>query len=94
MQNFWRECLWQFATKTLWALFVAGARIRVVFYDSLPKDTGFILASNHISHFDPPIITLFFPRRIDWIGRDDGIWRDALQDAIPADQCPVRLANE
>lgn len=71
MQNFWRECLWQFATKTLWALFVAGARIRVVFYDSLPKDTGFILASNHISHFDPPIITLFFPRRIDWIGMSD-----------------------
>jgi 1-acyl-sn-glycerol-3-phosphate acyltransferase len=63
----WRECLWQFATKTLFVLLATGARIRVIFYHDLPKNCGFILASNHISHFDPPIITLSFPRRIDWI---------------------------
>ena len=63
----WRECLWQFATKTLLLILATGARIRVIFYHDLPKNCGFILASNHISHFDPPIITLSFPRRIDWI---------------------------
>ena len=63
----WRECLWQFATKTLLVLLATCARTRVVFYHDLPKNGGFILASNHISHFDPPIITLSFPRRIDWI---------------------------
>jgi 1-acyl-sn-glycerol-3-phosphate acyltransferase len=67
----WRECLWQFAAKTVLALFAISARVKVIFYHDLPKEGGFILASNHISHFDPPIITVFFPRRIDWIGMSD-----------------------
>ena len=52
-------------------LFAANARIRLVSYDGIPSHGGFILASNHISHFDPPIITTLFPRRIDWIGMSD-----------------------
>ena len=52
-------------------LFGMNARIRVVYYQEIPKKGGFILASNHISHFDPPIITPLFPRRIDWIGMSD-----------------------
>ncbi|HEY5704309.1 MAG TPA: lysophospholipid acyltransferase family protein [Terrimicrobiaceae bacterium] len=70
-RRIWRECLWQFATKTLLVLFAAKARVRMVVYHDLPKRYGFILASNHISHFDPPLITLFFPRRIDWIAMSD-----------------------
>jgi 1-acyl-sn-glycerol-3-phosphate acyltransferase len=66
-----RECLWQFASKTMLALFATTTRVRVIFYHSLPQSGGFILASNHISHFDPPIITVFFPRRIDWIAMSD-----------------------
>jgi 1-acyl-sn-glycerol-3-phosphate acyltransferase len=66
-----RECLWQFAVKIVFVLFAASARIRVIFYHDLPLKSGFILASNHISHFDPAIITVFFPRRIDWIGMSD-----------------------
>jgi len=67
----WREFLWQFATKTMLVLFAASARVRVIFYHELPKHRGFILASNHISHFDPSIITPLFPRRIDWIAMSD-----------------------
>jgi 1-acyl-sn-glycerol-3-phosphate acyltransferase len=70
-QRIWRECLWQFATKTVLVLLAAGARVRVVFYHDLPKRCGLILASNHISHFDPSLITLSFPRKIDWIGMSD-----------------------
>ena len=58
-------------TKTLLVLLAAGARVRVIFYHDLPKNCGFILASNHVSHFDPPLITLSFPRRIDWIGMSE-----------------------
>lgn len=29
------------------------------------------MASNHISHFDPPIISGFFPRRIDWLAMEE-----------------------
>jgi len=52
-------------------LFGVKARIRVVYYHEIPMQSGFILASNHISHFDPPIITPLFPRRIDWLGMSD-----------------------
>ena len=62
-----REILWHSVIKTLFVLFTSFARVRVVFYHPLPK-TGFILAANHVSHFDPPILTPFFPRQIDWIG--------------------------
>jgi 1-acyl-sn-glycerol-3-phosphate acyltransferase len=52
-------------------LFAVIARVRIVYYHEVPRHRGFILASNHISHFDPPIITPLFPRRIDWIGMSD-----------------------
>jgi len=62
-----REILWQFVIQTLRGLFTVCARVQVRFYHTPPKTGGFILASNHISHFDPPIITPFCPRKIDWI---------------------------
>jgi 1-acyl-sn-glycerol-3-phosphate acyltransferase len=67
----WRECLWQFSSQTMRLLFAAKTKIRVVYYHEIPRRDGFILASNHISHFDPPIITPLFPRRIDWLGMSD-----------------------
>jgi 1-acyl-sn-glycerol-3-phosphate acyltransferase len=70
-ERIWRECLWQFASTISRILFATKARIRVIFYHDAPKSIGFILASNHISHFDPAIITVFFPRKIDWIGMSD-----------------------
>jgi 1-acyl-sn-glycerol-3-phosphate acyltransferase len=70
-RRIWRECLWQFGTKTMRLLFALVAKIRVVYYGEIPRHRGFIFASNHISHFDPTIITPLFPRRIDWIGMSD-----------------------
>ena len=66
-ERIWREVLWQFTIKTLLVLFTVFAKVRVRFYQPIPKKGGFILASNHISHFDPPLITPRFPRKIDWI---------------------------
>jgi 1-acyl-sn-glycerol-3-phosphate acyltransferase len=66
MQRFLRAIHWQFVTKTLWLLFAIAARRRVIFLSPPPRG-GFILASNHVSHFDPPLITISFPRKIDWI---------------------------
>ncbi len=62
-----RDLLWHFVIKTLFVLFSVCARVRVVSYEPVPKTGGLILASNHVSHFDPPILTPYFPRRIDWI---------------------------
>ena len=29
------------------------------------------MASNHISHFDPPLLSAFFPRQLDWIAMEE-----------------------
>ena len=67
IQRILREIHWHLVTKTLWLLFVLPARRRVLFAERPPRKGGFILASNHVSHFDPPLITISFPRKIDWI---------------------------
>jgi 1-acyl-sn-glycerol-3-phosphate acyltransferase len=67
IQRILRGIHWHLVTKTLWLLFVLPARRRVLFVERPPRKGGFILATNHVSHFDPPLITISFPRRIDWI---------------------------
>lgn len=67
MQDLLREIHWHFVTKTLWVLFAFAAGRRVLFVARPPRRGGFILASNHVSHFDPPLITISLPRKIDWI---------------------------
>jgi len=83
--SFWqrirREIHWQLVTKTLLVLFTFAARVRVVFLAPPPKRGGFILASNHVSHFDPPLITISFPRKIDWIA-DAGLFHGKLPHAF------------
>ena len=37
----------------------------------VPRRGGLIMASNHISHFDPSVISGFFPRRIDWLAMEE-----------------------
>lgn len=48
-------------------LFLIACRVRVVELAPVPRSGMLIMASNHISHFDPPIMSGFFPRRLDWM---------------------------
>src|SRR6266576_2571680 len=48
-------------------LFGCVARVRVVRWENANHDGGFLLVSNHISHFDPPIISSVVRRKIDWM---------------------------
>ena len=48
-------------------LFGYSSRIHVVGWDYTNRAGGFLLASNHISHFDPPIISSVARRKIDWM---------------------------
>ena len=48
-------------------LFGCVARVRVLGRENANRSGGFLLASNHISHFDPFLISLRVRRRIDWI---------------------------
>ena len=48
-------------------LFGCVARIRVLGYGNENPGGGFLLAANHISHFDPFLVSLTVRRKIDWM---------------------------
>jgi 1-acyl-sn-glycerol-3-phosphate acyltransferase len=48
-------------------LFGYAARVHVIRGESVPREGGFLLAANHISHFDPFIISSVVRRKIDWM---------------------------
>jgi len=52
-----------------WIL-TCGARVTRIDFDKLP-DGAFVMASNHISHFDPPFLSGWLPRKIDWIAMSE-----------------------
>lgn len=81
LQRLRREIHWQWVTKTLLVMFSLASRRRVVFLSPPPRRGGYILASNHVSHFDPPFITISFPRKIDWIA-DKGLFHGKLLNAF------------
>jgi len=52
-------------------IFSLICEVRVVRLAPVPRSGPLIMASNHISHFDPPIISGFFPRRLDWLTMEE-----------------------
>ena len=73
-------------------LFTYSARVRVVRRENANRAGGFLLASNHISHFDPFIISSVVRRKIDWMAMAEffplpllGFFLRAV-DAFPAER--------
>jgi 1-acyl-sn-glycerol-3-phosphate acyltransferase len=73
-------------------LFGYVARVHLVRPDNANHDGGFLLAANHISHFDPFIISSVVRRKIDWMAMAEffplpflGFLLRAV-DAFPADR--------
>src|SRR6266513_4381871 len=59
------------ASLSMKVLFGYSSRIHVVGWDYTNRAGGFLLASNHISHFDPPIISSVVRRKIDWLAMSE-----------------------
>lgn len=73
-------------------LFAPIAPIRVWQAENMDRAGAFLLAANHISHFDPPIISSVARRKIDWMAMAEffpvpllGSFLRAV-DAFPADR--------
>src|SRR5215831_3244826 len=74
--------------------FVFGcvARIHIIGRENANRAAGFLLASNHISHFDPLLISLRVRRKIDWMTMAEFFRPRALGfflrsiDAFPAER--------
>src|SRR5712691_11628394 len=80
------------AAKFMKVLFGCVARVHVVRGENSNHNGGFLLAANHISHFDPFIISSIVPRKIDWMAMSEffrypiiAILLHAV-DAFPADR--------
>jgi 1-acyl-sn-glycerol-3-phosphate acyltransferase len=80
------------AAKLMGLLFGSVARVRVLRVENANHVGGFLLAANHISHFDPFIISSVVRRKIDWMTMAEffriRILRFLLHavDAFPADR--------
>jgi 1-acyl-sn-glycerol-3-phosphate acyltransferase len=74
------------------ALFAPFVRLRILRPQLGRRRGAWILAANHISHFDPPLISIAVRRKIDWMAMVElfhhplsAAWLHAI-DAFPVDR--------
>jgi 1-acyl-sn-glycerol-3-phosphate acyltransferase len=65
-------------------LFGSVARIRVLRRENANYKGGFLLAANHISHFDPLILSAVVRRKIDWMAMAEFFPRPFIGSALRA----------
>jgi 1-acyl-sn-glycerol-3-phosphate acyltransferase len=51
--------------------FLVFCRVQIIYLAGLPQERAMILASNHISHFDPLLLGTFFARYVDWMAMEE-----------------------
>lgn len=61
---------YQFAQRCSYLYFKIFHRFEVLGIDNVPKKGAFILASNHLSFFDPPALGCKLPRNLHYFARD------------------------
>jgi 1-acyl-sn-glycerol-3-phosphate acyltransferase len=73
-------------------------RFHIIGLEQIPRAGRLILASNHISHFDPPVLTATLRRKIDWMGMTElfsnrlaAAWLYSV-DCFPVDRSRVDRA--
>jgi 1-acyl-sn-glycerol-3-phosphate acyltransferase len=82
---------YHFVVGSLKNLLRLGASVRVVSFAKIPTGAC-VMVSNHISHFDPPLLSGYLPRKIDWIAMAELFgtkWSKAgfsWLDVIPVDR--------
>jgi 1-acyl-sn-glycerol-3-phosphate acyltransferase len=67
MRSLFHSSANQVAAISMKLLFGCVASVHVVRRENANRDGGFLLATNHISHFDPFIISSVVRRKIDWM---------------------------
>jgi len=92
VRSFYHSFANRVAALSMKLLFGYSSRIRVIGRGKTKRDGGFLLAGNHISHFDPFIISSVVQRKIDWMAMAEffplpvlGFLLRAV-DAFPADR--------
>jgi 1-acyl-sn-glycerol-3-phosphate acyltransferase len=69
---------YNFAKDIFWIFFRVGFGLEVRGIEHVPKTGAFIVASNHVSFLDPPVIGAACPRRLCFMARADLYQRPML----------------
>ncbi len=64
-----RYWFYHFSKFVLWVIFRTGFGLEVRGQEHLPTREGFIVASNHVSYLDPPVLGAACPRRLVFMAR-------------------------
>lgn len=76
--------LYDAAKYTFWAAFGTVWRMRVYGGENMPKTGPVIVACNHVSYFDPPVLGTASPRRISYMAKEELFRIPVLGPAIRA----------
>jgi 1-acyl-sn-glycerol-3-phosphate acyltransferase len=95
LSRVWYELL----KRSLQLLAVAVYRVRYSGRQNIPAAGGVLVVSNHQSHFDPPLVGIGCPRRMNYLARDTLFrfapfrWLIRPVDAIPIDREGIGLGG-
>ena len=80
MNNFLYDC----AKYTFWGVFGTVWRMLAYGTENVPKTGPVIIACNHVSYFDPPVLGTTSPRRISYMAKEELFRIPVLGPAIRA----------
>jgi len=60
-----------------WVVYQMFFRGDVAGLENLPEKGGYIVAANHASHLDPPIVGMFLPRQVSFFARKT-LWKPGI----------------
>ena len=90
---------YQLLQRSLQLLAVVAYRVRYSGRHNIPRQGGVLVVSNHQSHFDPPLVGIGSPRRLNYLARDTLFrfapfgWLIHSVDAIPIDREGIGLGG-
>jgi 1-acyl-sn-glycerol-3-phosphate acyltransferase len=92
--------LWyEFLKRVLQLVAILGYRVRHSGLHHIPPEGGVLVVSNHQSHFDPPLVGIGCPRRMNYVSRDTLFrfaplgWLLSSVDSIPIDREGIGLGG-
>jgi 1-acyl-sn-glycerol-3-phosphate acyltransferase len=74
---------YRFAHAVVGVLFRSLFRYRVIGAEKVPRDGGVIVAANHISNFDPPLLGISLPRPVSYMAKKELFALPVLKTILP-----------
>ena len=84
IRSIWHAVANYIAATLMKMLFGYATRIRVLHRENANHQGGFLLAANHISHFDPLILSAVVRRKVDWMAMAEFFPRPFVGRALRA----------